>query len=166
MIDIIKGAVLYAISAAIGFSAAWWVQSLNVTAAKQALTTLEQSVKQARIDDEEAKEKARLAAQARYIEVSKQLENANESHETYRRCVAAGRCGVRVERAVCAGSGVTLSPRVGVDAGGANTVPAQSGAATEVGETLANECAVTTLRLNQLQASIEAQANLVIEGIK
>ena len=84
-----------------------------------------------------------------YAAKSKELQDEITSHETYRRCIAAGRCGVRVVAASCP----AVSPSAGVDAPRPDAIPV----ADEPAEKLANECAVTTLMLNSLQKAIERQ---------
>ena len=148
-----------AIGLAIGFVLAWGIQSLRLTHAEQEFTAFRQE--QTRIY-QEAQTNAdiqRKQASEKYASARAELDAAVESGEVMRRCIAAGKCGVRTVR-VCNGppsntANLSLQARTGVDATGANAIPAGTGATAE--DPVVADCAITTLMINQLQAEIEAQ---------
>lgn len=152
----------YIIGALVAFSAgwggAWQTQGLRLTAAEQSHTAYVQEQTRLRQEHDDEADKQRMASDQRFARQSKDLQDAITAGAVYRRCVDAGKCRVR-KPASCPAS-VSLSARVGLDAASANTVPLAAREAEEVAEpseTLANECAVTTLMLNSLQADIERQ---------
>lgn len=145
-----------AVSAAAGFAIAWGIQGLRLTSAEQEFVDYKQEqvrLAQKRKDDAD---KQRNEAADRYSKVSKQLAESIEAGDVFKRCVAAGRCGLpRNPSGVCepttrrAGAG--LSTPDSAHGSRADAVPpAGSDAAI-------NDCAVTTLQLNSLQTDIEAQ---------
>ncbi len=144
----------YAICVAIGFGAAWKVQGLRVTAAEQDLVEYQQAQVQAQIEAEKAAERRRKETADEY---QSKLASLEADHETYKRCVAAGKCGARVVRVRdLPNSAVSgISPPGRVDESRPDTVPAAGEVAAEDG--ILKDCARTTLQLNQLQADIEKQ---------
>lgn len=158
------GAVLavFAFGVATGGSAAWYAQGLRLTHAEQEFTGYKQE--QTRIN-QEAKDNAdheRAQASKKYDAARAELAGAVESGEIYRRCVAAGKCGARTVRVpvspTCAG-GFRLPTAVRSDEAGTDAVPTVASPAEEI--PVINDCAVTTLMINQLQEAIEAQAGYV-----
>lgn len=141
----------YLIAAAIGFSAAFGLQELRITAAKQDFTEYKQKQIAAAIEAKEAADKQREKASADYAKLSGILDNEINSGVVYRRCVDAGRCGVRKQS--CPVQAVTVPPSVRPDESSADSIPVGQ----EPAEKLADECAETTLLLNQLQISISSQ---------
>ena len=107
---------------------------------------------------QEAKDAADLerskASQA-YERASKDLAASIENHSVYVRCVAAGKCGVRVQQQPTCATGIKLPAASRVDETRTDTVPLAPGAAAE--DPVVNDCAITTLMLNSLQADIENQ---------
>lgn len=144
----------YVIIFAIGFGAAWQIQGLRVTAAEQDLVEYKQAQVQAQIEAEKAAEKRRKETADEY---QSKLDALAQDHETYRRCVAAGKCGARVVRVrdVPNGSGGGISPPGRLDAAGADAVPVAGEVAAEDG--ILKDCARTTLQLNQLQEDVMKQ---------
>ena len=144
----------YVIIFAIGFGAAWQIQGLRVTAAEQDLVDYKQSQAQAQIEAEKAAEKRRKETADEY---QKKLDSLEHDHDTYRRCVAAGKCGARIVRVrdVPDGTGIRVPSAGGANAAGADAVPAAGEVAAEDG--ILKDCARTTLQLNQLQSDIEKQ---------
>lgn len=144
----------YAIIFAIGFGAAWQVQGLRVTAAKQDLTDYKQAQVQALIEAEKEAERRRKETADDY---QAKLDAIGKDHETYKRCVAAGKCGARVVRVpvMPGSSGLRVPAPGGSDEARPEPVPAAGEVAAEDG--VLKDCARTTLQLNQLQEDIEKQ---------
>lgn len=144
----------YAICVAIGFGMAWKVQGLRVTAAEQDLIEYKQAQVQAQI---KAEQDAEIRRKETANEYAKHLAQLESDHDTYRRCVAAGKCGARVIRlpAMPNGAGSGVSPPGRTDADRPDAVPVAGEVAAEDG--ILKDCARTTLQLNQLQADIEKQ---------
>ena len=159
--SLLRWAVPYLVICGLGFAAAWTVQGArigelknDVRAEAQKLTDYKQDQKEAKIKAEQEAERRRKETANEYAEKLAQLE---ADHDTFKRCVAAGRCGARVVRmpALPNSSGCGISPPGRADETGANAVPAAGEVAAS--EQLLTECSVTTLQLNQLQADIEKQ---------
>lgn len=141
-----------------GGSASWYVQGLRITAAKQAHTQYVQEQTQKRQEAIDAANLQRDKADKAYQLAAQQLADSIAAGDVFRRCVAAGKCGVR--QPTCA-TGIRLPTAIRPDETRADAVslsaePAKT-LASEPDETLANDCAVTTLMLNSLQSDIEAQ---------
>lgn len=145
----------YVIAAALAFGLAWWIQGLRITAAEQEFKDYRQEQVRLIQEAEDAADKQRIDAGKAYNDMAKGLADEIAKGEVFKRCVAAGRCGSRVSN-VPAGSGIRLPPPGSVDGTSANTVPL-AGEPAEESSQLANDCAVTTLMLNQLQTGVEAQ---------
>ena len=143
--------VAFGIGLSSGFGSAWNIQGYRLTEAKQEFAGYKQAQAQAILAAKESADKQREQAAKDYAKLSGILDNEINSGVVYRRCVAAGKCGVRV---ICSGSGVSLPPTVRPDEASADAIPSSDGTTEKV----ANDCAVTTLMLNQLQADIERQA--------
>lgn len=146
----------YIVAFAVGFSMAWgvaWgIQGLRLSSAKQEFTDYkleQQRIVQQSID---LMQKKRQEAANDYQAKQKQLEVSIRDGEVFRRCVAAGRCGVRVVN-TCS-PGISVSPKPGGDATGPDAISVIAGA-TE--NPVVNDCAKTTLILNQLQREVENQ---------
>lgn len=115
-----------------GFSTAWYIQGLRLTAEKQRYTSREQA-----IVDQKQEENAKH--QKLNEETSNDwLKNLNALHECYR----SGRCGVRPSAGGMPSGGIS-APASKPDAAGTNAVPAA--------DRVAADCAETTLNLNMLQ---------------
>jgi len=132
-----------------GFGLAFGIQELRIT-------HVEQEYAQYKIDQQQLVQyqidlanKQRKDASDAYQTKQKQLEVFIKDGEVFRRCVAAGKCGVRNPVSSCTQSSISSSGEP--DAVGTNSIPAPSGDAA------LNECAQTTLMLNQLQTDIEHQ---------
>ena len=152
MLWIVLGA--FAAGAASGGSIAWWIQGLNVTAAEQDFTTYRQT-QTAHIQAE--KDRATLQREKAgqdYERVSNILNDEINRHVVLQRCVAAGRCGVR-NNPVPAGSGIRLPVTDSAHDPGTDAISLIARAAEE--DSVVNDCAITTLMLNQLQTDIENQ---------
>lgn len=141
----------YILAASVGFGAAWSVQGFRLTAEKQRFTEYKQE--QTRLQQEaiDHANKQRDASAKAYADAQRKLQAEIDSHAVYRRCVASGRCGVRPDSG---STGIRVSPTVLPDASSQDAIFAPAGSA----ETLANECAETTLVLNMLQRDIEGQS--------
>ena len=150
----------FAVSALAGFAIAWWIQSFRVKDAEQEFTAYKQeqvTLEQKRKDDAD---KQRVEAATQYAIARQELADAVAAGDVYRRCVEAGRCGVpRNPPSLCESStsrsGGGLSAPNKPDGSSANAV-SLAGDATAI-----NDCAVTTLQLNHLQADIEAQPGYI-----
>ena len=150
----------FAVSALAGFAIAWWIQGLRVTGAEQEFVDYKQdqvTLEPKRKDDAD---KQREESARRYADTRAALEKEIEAGDVFRRCVLAGRCGVsrnppRVCESSTSRSGGGLSAPNKPDGSSANAV-SLAGDATAI-----NDCAVTTLQLNHLQADIEAQPGYI-----
>ena len=149
LLTLFKNSIPYLVAGIAGFGLAFGIQELRLTHAEQEFTQYKQTQTQLIQEAKDAANKQRDVADAAYDTASKKLETALADGDAYRRCVAAGKCG-RV-RPAPACTGVTLPTTSTADVSGANAVPAPTGDAA------INDCAVTTLMLNHLQADIEAQ---------
>jgi hypothetical protein len=144
----------YAIIFVVGFGAAWKLQGVRVDSAKNELA--EYKTAQQRLKNE-----AEIAAEKRRKETANdyqtKLDQLDADHETYRRCVAAGKCGARVIRVPVMpdSAGLRIPPPGGSAEARPDAVPAAGEVAAEDG--ILKDCARTTLQLNQLQADIEKQ---------
>lgn len=132
-----------------GGSASWWVQGLRITAVKQEHTEFVQSLKdQEQVAREEA-DKQREEASKEYAKLKGKLDDEIKSGIVFKRCVAAGKCGVC---STSIGQAIRLPTASGIDATSADSILAGL-----TGSTVAEDCAVTTLMINQLQSDIENQ---------
>ena len=103
-------------------------------------------------------DKQREESSREYQEVKKQLEVSIKAGEVFKRCVAAGKCGVRYV-AVPSSAVKSLSPTARTDGPRTNAVPAPGEPAAEVADVVdvVVDCARTTLQLNMLQTDVEKQ---------
>ena len=149
-------AAAFVVGVSSGASTAWWIQSLRLTAAEQDHTRYVQSLKQQEQEFRDEADQKRESASLTINQLKGQLDAEIKSGAVYRRCVAAGRCGVRHQPVACSPS-IRLPSIGGNDDPIANPVPATGEHAAEVIDPVVNDCAVTTLRLNRLQAEVEGQ---------
>ena len=155
-LTILKRLIPFAIAAALGFSAAWYIQGLRITAAKQDFTTYVQQIRQEAQDAKDEADRQREQAQRDYATASQQLEDALARGDALSRCIAAGKCRGMPKQPVCAGSSAApVQAPTGVDDASADAVFA---AASVADEGVIADCARTTLQINQLQQSIRLQA--------
>ena len=155
-LTILKRLIPFAIAAALGFSAAWYIQGLRITAAKQDFTTYVQQIRQEAQDAKDEADRQREQAQRDYAAASQQLEDALARSDALSRCIAAGKCRGMPKQPVCASSPAPgLHAPIGVDEASADAVFA---AASVADEGVTADCARTTLQINQLQQSIRLQA--------
>lgn len=145
--------VAFSIGASLAGSSAWTVQGYRLTAARQEFTNYQQEQTRVFQEAQHHADLQRNEANQAYERASQQLKNSVLAGDVYRRCVAAGKCGMR-QPATCAG-GIRLPPAGVADATRTDPVPATGDPAAA--EPVVGECAETTLRLNQLQADIERQ---------
>lgn len=148
-LTVLKKAWPYAMAAAVGASAAWWVQGLRVDAAKNEFAAYK--VDQRRLKNE-AEEEARKRRETSDKEWREKYDVLKKDGDAYRRCVAAGRCGGLRLPGTC-GPDNRLSPSRISDEASPNSIPPTGEPAAQV----VDECAVTTLMLNELQRDIEKQ---------
>lgn len=137
----------YLVAGAIGFIAAWGLQGLRLTASEQDFTQYKQDQAEAILAEATAANKQREEAANEYRKVAAKLKDEINAGAVMRRCIAAGKCGVPVQP-TCASATVLTAD--GTHAPGPNTVSIAAGTATVV-----DDCAITTLMLNMLQADIE-----------
>lgn len=156
--SLLRAAAPYAIAAAVGFGAAWWLQGVRLDAERNATAKVQTDFDNWKVEQQRLKNEADAKAEQRRKETQDEwiakYEQLRRDGEAYRRCVAAGKCGgLRVVPACPRGadSGVPAPERT--DAPGADAVPPAGESAPPVIE----DCAMTTLMLNQLQADIEKQ---------
>lgn len=141
------------IGAAVAGGAAWKVQGLRIESAKQEFSAYKLKEQKAAQDAKDKADKAREEAAKQYQHLSEKLDDEINSGVVYRRCVAAGKCGVRT--VYINKPGVPAS--TGTNAASADAIPAGQVTATEIGPEVVTDCAITTLRLNALQEAIENQ---------
>lgn len=156
LIPLLQRAAPYLAAGAIGFGFAWHIQGLRVESAEIEFERYKIDQASAFIAAAEAADQHRKESARAYREKQSELEQQIAKGDAYRRCVAAGKCGafhVRVPvGAACANNGIP--PSAGTDATSPDAVPPGGEPAPEV----IGDCAVTTLRLNELQAAVEGQA--------
>lgn len=145
------------IAFALGAWAAVAVQEIRIERIEQEFTEYKQSIKAQELRHESAAIQARQEAAVEYAAQQGVLNHEIEQGIVYRRCVAAGKCGVRQPTA-CSPS-LRLPSIGGIDATGSDAISVIAGATAESSEApeVVNDCAITTLRLNRLQAEIEGQ---------
>lgn len=148
----------YAGAMALGFSAAWYVQGIRIDASNNqtAEVKLEFSnyiaeAKQAQLNEQMIAAQQQKESGERYEILRLDLERSNASNDTYRRCISAGKCnGMRVSTNLCQTG--TVQAATGTDATGSDTIPAAG-----IDAAVVNDCAKTTLQINQLQSDIKRQ---------
>lgn len=154
LLGVVLGA--FVLGGATGGSAAWWIQGLRITAAEQEHTAYVQEQKRIFQEALDVSDQKREQASAAYERTSNDLQKAISDGDVYRRCVAAGKCGVRVLKPTACAPSIRLPTPAGTDETRSDAIPSSAGAAEE--DPVVNDCAITTLMLNQLQADIEQQA--------
>ena len=150
----------FCIGSAGGFNVAWYIQGLRVTSTQQ-----EFSVYKTKQAETLAKQEAISKAQQdkdgyEYEELKAVLQKEQNSNSVWKRCIAAGKCGTLtgVLPRSCSTEGTIQTTAVS-DGPVSDSVPIVGGTTEKESEAppLINECAITTLMLNQLQKSIESQ---------
>ena len=154
--------VAAAVGAAISGKVVWEVQQFRINSAKRDTAKVEAEFEQYKADQIRMKaefdrvaEKQRAVASEQFAKLKGDLTDEIVKGDVYRRCVAAGKCGaIRVPVQSGCSASIRL-PATGIAAGtGPDAIPvADESAAPQV----VNDCAITTLMLNRLQADIEAQ---------
>lgn len=152
----------YLLAALAGFSSAWWIQGHRITELRLEHQTY--------IADQEELVRKLNTLQLRQKELAdhdyavsqNQLKSEIERGDTYRRCVAAGKCGVVTVR-VPTYSSETRSTQATGSTNATESCPVLVGSnATETfsqNSPVIEDCAITVLRLNKLQTLIESQSN-------
>jgi len=149
-LTIIRPFLPHILAFVLGFGGAWKIQDYRITGVEQEHTAyIQEQTKLAQEVISNANERRDKSAKD-YQSASQDLAAQVVAGDVYRRCVAAGRCGVRVI-ANCPAAAVQTTERT--DAASANAISTTG----EPAEKLANECAATTLMLNSLQRDIEVQ---------
>ena len=138
----------------LGFGGAWKIQGLNITAVEQEFTEYKQTQTELIQEEKDRATTQREKAGKDYEKLSNILNDEINRHVVYERCVAAGKCGVRI-RTVSSCTGLLLPAPAETDGTRPDTVPTSSGATEE--DPVINDCAITTLMLNQLQEDIVNQ---------
>ena len=148
---------VYLAAFALGAWVAVAVQEIRIERVEQEFTAYKQTIEQQALRHEAAENVRRQDNAIEYAAQQGVLNHEIEQGIVYRRCVAAGKCGVRPQSA-CSPS-LRLPSLVGSDATGSDAISVIAGATTDIGEApeVVGDCAVTTLRLNRLQAEIEGQ---------
>lgn len=162
---IVKVALPYVVAAGFGFGVAWWVQGLNVAAAKNDRDKIANQYGNYKVEQQRLKNEAEAKAEQRRKETAdewaRKYEQLEKDGNAFRRCVAAGKCGgLRVVPACPGGPGLRLPAAGGADGGGGSAVPppGEPAAQDEQDEPeVIRDCAKVQLRLNELQADIERQ---------
>lgn len=144
----------FAAGAATCGSAAWWAQGLNVTAEEQKFTKYQQTQTALIQAEKDRATLQREKAGQDYEKLSSILNDEINQHVVLQRCVSAGKCGVR-NKPVPSCTGIRLPTAGQSDDAGADAISLIASAAEE--SPVVNDCAVTTLMLNQLQHDIENQ---------
>ena len=160
-LEVIKLGIPYLISGIIGASIAWGIQGARITQSQQEVQQCKADhrdyvIKQREDQLQRESELRRENDQTRqaYVTAEKLLGEANEKHAAYLRCVAAGKCGSRVQYLPAIPPDDT-SPPDGTHGASPNPVPATGKPPEEAG--LISDCVVATLRANHLQDLIEKQ---------
>ena len=147
-----------AVSALAGFAIAWGIQGLRITSAEQEFVEYKQEQTRIFQEQKDAADKQREAAAKDYAKAQEELAKSIEAGDAFKRCVAAGKCGVaNAAPGVRPGSrsaGAGLSSPGRLNATSTNELSA-TGESAAPGVVF--DCAYTTLQLNHLQADIEAQ---------
>lgn len=161
--SLIKNVLPYLVSGIIGASIAWSIQGNRIDLAKlktQECEANHDSYVNTQISQKlarEAEDRARSdKARQEYAQAISQLGEVNEKFAVYQRCVAAGKCGARMQYLPSSCSTNSISTPNGTDGTGTNPVPVEGGSAKE--ESVIVDCAISTYRLNYLQDLIEKQA--------
>lgn len=141
----------------VGFGIALKIQDYKITGLKQEHTEYIQE--QTRLVQEEirhANEQREKSAKD-YESAKKDLASQVAAGDVYRRCVAAGKCGVL---AISGSQNGSVPPAGRADGTSSDTVPTAGVGSSQIDDknnTLASDCATTTLMLNHLQRNIEQQ---------
>ena len=162
MIDLVMAALRYiapyAAAFSVGMSVSWYIQGLRVDAANNRTEDVKREFRAYVLDAENAALNAkrnadiqREKASADYERLRGELGKSIKDAAVLHRCIAAGKCnGLRVADRLCKGG--TVQAATGIDGSGSNTIPAAGNAPAVV-----DDCAITTLQLNQLQRDIASQ---------
>jgi multidrug efflux pump subunit AcrA (membrane-fusion protein) len=144
-----------AVAGGIGWSGAWKIQALRLTAAEQEFVQYKQAQLAASLEAERVAQKQREDAANDYEKQKSALAKQVAAGEVWRRCVAAGRCGRLPDATAC--TGFRLPTPGELDGVRPDPIPLVTGSAEAM--PVVTDCAATTLMLNRLQADIAAQPN-------
>lgn len=145
--------VAFAAGCAFGGSAAWYIQGVRLEASEQRLVAFRQEQTRIFQEHETKAAETRIESGKAFAELKGKLSDEIESGKVFKRCVDAGKCGVR--RPSCPGpTSIRLPTSTGTD--GALSDPIFVGPESAEDPVVA-DCAMTTLQLNQLQTAVEAQ---------
>lgn len=147
----------------LGFIVAWQLQGVRLDAAANDMQQMQlefdswrQSLREQETTLAAQRESLRQKELADYRRMQDELEKQIVAGDAYRRCVAAGKCGARVQYvqtgSACPAVGVSAAG--GTDAAGPDPVPATGDPAAPA---VVADCARTTLQLNRLQEGIAGQ---------
>jgi len=146
---LLKSAAPYAVAMIAGFGLAFGIQELRLIHAEQEFAQYkidQQVLIQQQIDAANAQRKK---VSDDFIQAKAALQKDIDAGNVYRRCVAAGKCGVQR----CTPNTDASVPATGeLDDSWAVPVSAT------IGDAALNDCVATTLMLNKLQDSIAGQA--------
>ena len=138
----------------LGFGGAWKIQGLRITSVEQEFTEYQQTQTRLIQEEKDRADLQREKAGKDYEKLSNILNDEINNHVVYQRCVAAGKCGVRV-RTVSSCTGISTTATLGLNGPGSNAIPSSPGTAEE--DPVVNDCAISTLRANRLQDFIANQ---------
>ena len=146
--------VVAIVAFSLGFGGAWKIQGLRITSVEQEFTEYQQTQTRLIQEEKDRADLQREKAGKDYEKLSNILNDEINAHVVYQRCVAAGKCGVRV-RTVSSCTGIRLSAPAGTDETRPDAIPSSAGAAEE--DPIIGDAAICTLRANRLQDFIANQ---------
>jgi len=134
ILEAFKRAIPYVIFAGMGFMAAWYIQGLRITSAKQEFTDFKQDLRKKQQDEKDRQTKINEETTDAWHK------NLDALHDYYRKRM--------LPSAGSGGNGLS-KPSGGTDASGQDAIPAPA--------RVAEDAAETTLQLNQLQDWVNRQ---------
>lgn len=159
LLSALKYIAPYAAAIAAGGAIAWYVQGYRIEAANNRTEAIRidferyvTAAQRAQYEASQLADQQRKVSGETYARLQADLERAISRNDVYSRCISAGKCnGLRIAADLCQTGAVQTAPRL--DATGSDSIPPAGFDAPVV-----NDCAKTTLQLNQLQSDIEKQA--------
>ena len=139
----------------LGGSFSWWVNSLYVKHVEQEFIDYQQYQKEAYLRAKDEAQTQQEESSNAYRQKEDELQTEIAKNAVLDRAIAAGR--LRLPAACPGGTGVFPSSRT--DAGITYPIPPAGTPAEEASYEVVNDCAITTLMLNELQADIEKHLN-------
>ncbi len=153
---LLRAAAPVVIAALLGAGAAWNFQGVRLDAARNGLAAYQNGIREAVVAAREHEQTINKESSDAW---KRNMEALRADQDAFKRCVAAGRCGVRVVTASCPAD--AASPAGRTDGAGGGAIPVDPRDAAQDRETaiggLIEDCRKVQLRLNLLQENIEAQ---------